>query len=508
MSNTLFDPSIYGLAEGETLLTKLSGLAGGSLQTAVGFALGFAASNALGPLATELEQVAWANLTVRALDAATAAQIVAEDVKQADWGASEAAQHGVNRDRFDAIVAEVLAAPGIGELLAMLRRGTITPDDFTHGLRKDKQEARWDVPLAELESERLDPAVIATSIQRGIIEDPGLLPVGPPTETGRVPPMPVSTLDPLKEAAASGIDKERLAALTRIVGLPPAPGELLQLVNRGVIGEVDYLRGIAEGNTRNEWGSFLLNLKRRLLTPHEYAELNLRGWITPAAMHAGAALSGLEAADADLLFSMLGRPLNVHAVTTGLARGGAYGGVYEGVPEPYAHALRQSNIRPEWGNLAYANRYNYPSAFVLRSLAQTGELKPADVEQTLLDIGWRPDFAAKVTAAWTAGTAAKADPHVTKAETQLWGALHKSYVDSEEDDATTTADLTTLGVAAASIPEVLRLWQLERAVIRRSLTPAQVKKAVGQPGKDHAWALARLAELGYTADDATAFLAE
>lgn len=453
-------------------------------------------------------QSLWSNGPNKVLDPETAAAIVAENVDRLEWGEGEAAQGGINQQRFDELVQEVLNAPGFGELVRMLRRGTVTTDDFLHGLRKARLETRWDDPLTELQDDRLDPAVVATSIQRGTMRDPGYLPVGPPTEEGLVPPMPVSPLDPEREAAASGINPERLAALTRIVGLPPSPGELLQLVNRGEIGEVDFYRGIAEGNTRNEWGSFLLKLQRRLLTPHEYAELALRGWITESERDAGAALSGLEPADTQLLFDMLGRPIVVHQIVTGLARGGEFGGDYAGVPEPYQTALRQSNVRPEWGNLAYANRYTYPSAFVIRTLATTGELAPDEVTQTLLDIGWKPDLVEKVVTAWTGSGDVKSDPHVAKAETHLWNALHKAYVDDQADDAKAGAALTAIGAAQESHAAILSLWDAERAIVRSTLTPAQIKKAIGQPGKDQAWALARLGDLGYTAADAETFLSE
>lgn len=491
-----------------SVLGGLAGIAERSAGEALAFGLGFALGRALEPAGVGLAQTAWNIDPNKVLSHGEAAQIVAERVDQQSWGEGEARQTGIDAERFDLLVQEVLNAPGFGDLVRMVRRGTITPDDLLHGFRKNKLEDRWDAPLADLEHERLSPQELAVMAQRSVVPNDGLLPVTFDHAGATVTPMPVAQIDTLKEAAAGGYDFERLAALARIVGLPPAPGELLQLLNRGEINTADFRMGISEGNTRNEWADKLMTLKRRLLTPHEYAELQLRGLRTPAQRDAGAALSGMEATDSELLYELLGRPLPVRAITTGLARGGTYGGVYEGVPEPYLDAIRRSAIRPEYGNLAYHNRYTYPSAFVLRSLTQTKAISEVEAHQTLLDIGWEPGFAEKVATAWAGGTATKGDPHVTKAETHLWTALHKSYIDSEEDDATTTSDLTALGVASASIPEVLRLWGLERAIVRRALTPAQVKKAIGQPGKDQAWALARLAELGYSPDDAATFLAE
>jgi hypothetical protein len=338
--------------------------------------------------------------------------------------------------------------------------------------------------------------------------DAGLLLVAAPRTAGSIPQYDVSPLDPLQQAAWHGIDKEQLGVLVANAGLPLSLGEMLQLLNRKHVTDDDVKRAIAHSNLRNEYMDVALELRRRLLTPHEYAELALRAWISPDEMHAGAQLSGMEQGDVDLLFKMLGRPLAAHQITTGLARGGTYGGDYAGVPEPYNKALRESNVRPEWGNLAYANRYSYPSAFVLRALAQAGELTEPETHTILLEIGWPPALVAKIAPQWAGGTAAKADPHITKADTQLWNTIHKAYVDSAATDAHAESVLAEIGVAAATIPEVLARWRSERAVTRSLLSPTQIKKAIGQPGKDHAWALAQLEERGYTAADAETFLAE
>lgn len=489
---------------------SLGGIALGSAGEAVAFGLGFALARVLEPEAVGLVQTAWSagGSQIKALSHGEAAQIVAEDVEKQPWGEKEAAYTGIDQARFDALVQEILNAPGMGELLRMLRRGTITPDQFYHGLRKAKLETLWDTPLAELEHERLDPAVVATSIQRGIISDPGYLPTAIDYSGSDVPAPEHSAIDAVAEAAAAGISSDRLAVQTRIVGLPPAPGELLQLVNRGIINEHAFNLGVAEGNTRNEWAPYLLQLRRRLITPGEYAELRLRGWIDTAAMHDGAALSGMTPADTDLLFELHGRPIPVHQVTTGEARGGTFGASYADIPEAYLRSLEEGNLRPEWYDLAYANRYSYPSAFVIRALATSGELTGAETKQTLLDIGWPPHLADLVVTAWTGGTTAKADKHVTKAENELWTALHKAYVVQEADASVAQETLTALVVPAGAQTQVLALWDRERALTRRELTPSEIKKAYKDAIFTRDVAITRLEQLGYDVADSGTFLDE
>lgn len=475
-----------------SVIGELGGIAGNAAGEALAFGLGFALGRVLDPAGTALSQEAWlAALSAdsglgRAVEPGAAAQIVAESVEAHEWGAHEAAQHGIDSDRFAALVGEVLNAPGVPELFEAWRRNLIDDAQFEHGLRKAKLEPIWDAPMKALKSRLLDVEQLAAARQQGFIDK----------------------ARQIEESGLQGVDAERAEILFDVNGLPPGAAEAMQAVNRGLADRALFGQMIREGHTKTKYEDLLFAMRRALLSPAEYAEAHLRGWISAPEMTAGAALHGLEATDADILFKLHGRPIPEHQVTTGEARGGSYNGPASEIPEPFLRALQQGSLRPEWYNLAYANRYTYPSAFALRGLATSGAITEAETHETLLRIGWPPDFAAKVAAAWHGGAGSKADPHVAKAETQLWGTLHKSYIDSEEDDAAATADLTTLGVNAATIPEVLRLWNLERAVIRRSLTPAQIRKAAGQPGKDHAWALARLAELGYSAVDAETFLAE
>jgi hypothetical protein len=491
-----------------SLLGELGGIAANTAGETVAFAAGRAGSETLSPVAEAVSQKAWSVAPIRL----PAAQYLALGVAQGQVDPVEAAEwakrQGFGEQQWLAMVNIANVGPPLGLAYQAWRRGELTDDQMVVALHRTGLEVEWNAALLSLKGDRLEPAEIAKAIHRAIMKSDSLLVAVPPSTPGMVPIVPQSTLDPIAEAAAAGIDAERLRILVGNAGLPPGIVQMLELLNRGKITEDDFLRGVGESNLRNEWGPPMLNLRRRLLTPHEYEEAALRGVLTSEEADAGAALVGMEQADARLLFEIMGRPLNVHAITTGLARGAELGGSYDDVPEPYRDAIRRSNIRPEYAKLAYANRYTYPSAFVIRSLAQSGELDAATVKQTLLDIGWIPELVDKVVPAWTATSGGKGDSHVTKAQTQLWGTIHKAYVDDEANEAQARSALDALGVPADSQTAVLALWDHERTIVRRGLTPTQIKKAIGQPGKDAAWANERLLELGYDAADVATFLAE
>lgn len=517
-----------------------------------GAAIGGAAGDSVAPVLEAVKQHANAQRAIRVLDPGTAAELAAEHYSSKINLRDDAKRGGLGTARFDALVELESRAPGTAEALMLWRRGAIKREQVVKALHKAKVLGEYVEPILTLFNDRLDPAIIATAVQRGILPNADLLPVAPPAERGHVPPMPMVELDPIHEAQASGVNRDRLAVLTRIVGLPPGPGELLQLLNRGVITETDYRRGIAEGNTRNEWAPFLEHLRRRLLTPHEYAELRLRAWIDEGAMHSGAALSGMTPADTDLLHTLLGRPLSWHQVYIGLRRGGRYNVTPGDIDPAFLKSLQESDIRPEWYGLAWAQRYSYPSAFVLRQLTSSGELTTDETERILLYEGWEPGLARKVAHKWgggIGGTAwhetraellaeyeggyiAEAEFRAALAEHGLTGAAQdrevhlgdarrdKKYRDATIDavaraytafkigDTVAKSELAEVAVLGPAADRLLVLWQKQRRSTVALLTPPQVAKAYGKNLLSRADAMSELEDRGYSAHDAGLLLDE
>ena len=434
-----------------------------------GIGVGEAAGVALEPVLDPLKQDAWAQNTPRVLDLGTLAQLAASGLISEDSAVAEGARSGFSPDRVQRATQLALTAAPVSELLELWRRGKISETLVDHGLAKARIEPQYWTPIKELFFGRLDPAIIATAIQRGIMKDPGFLPVGPPTTAGKVATFPVSPLDPLQEAQAHGIDEARLFVETAIVGLPLSLQQAASAYFRGIIELADFQRAVSEGNTRNEWGPAALEQARQILTAAEYAELQLRGFITQKERRDLCALHGMTHADSDRLYDVLGRAPGLHAVTTGLARGGKYNGQPQTIPEPFLSAVQRQNIRPEWYSVEYANRYTYPSAFVLRSLAQEGDLgNEQAVETILLEIGWRPDLAKKVATKWTTASAAtggaKPDPWVSKAHNHLWTAVQKGYIGGSVDQPNATQSFGVIGIDPAVFPAIFQTWDEQRRI--------------------------------------------
>ena len=499
-----------------TFLSELGGITAGVGAEGLAFAAGFAASHALQPEAVTIAQDAWNGAQVRRLDALMAAQAAAEGLIDPQTMATEASYSGYDSTRFAYLYGVSLNAPGMGELLTMLRRKTINPGNFAHGLRKARLEPMWDTALADLAVQYIGLGDIAMAIVRSALPAPSYVPVPPPTTGLTIPRFPQVQLDPEALAAKLGFDKQMLQIMVARSGLSLAPGLAAQSRFRSLINDQDYLLAVAEGDLRTEWADTLLNVSRQILTSGEYAERELRGYTDRAGRLADTDKHGMSHADSDKLFQVLGRPLNVHQITTGLARGGTFNPQQGELTDPYNASVHESNIKPAYYDLAIANKYSYSVPFWWRAMAQANAFGPIDPHALLLFLGNEPTFATQVVKHYVGTGTVAADPHIAKAETQLWTRTHSSYVGAMTDDPTATTSLTAAGVDPASIPKVLSLWAEERSLIRKQLSPKEIRTAVNSqlinPATGVAWtaadAMAALLARGYDQADATTYLAE
>jgi hypothetical protein len=483
----------------------------------LGFAVGEAASAAFEPALEIPKQEAWQSAPNRVLDPDLLAALVAQGGVDLSTAHALSVKSGHAAANLDALTYLAQTVPGIAEALHLWRLGFISDGLMEHVLVKEGLDSRYVQPILNTKIEELiGLGDIAISVVRGILPAPSYVPVPVPAQGDKVPRYPQVNIDPEVLAAKIGYSPQALEIMVGRSGLSLAPVMAAQALFRGLITENDFLIAIGEGDLRTEWATTVRDAARQILTAGEYAELQLRGFLTADQRRANTQKHGMSDADSDLLYDVLGRAPAVHAITTGLARGGVYKGDSSNIPEVYLSAMQRSNARPEYYSIEYANRYVYPSAFVLRALAQAGDLGgQAEVEQVLLEVGWKPSFAQQVSTAWTGG-ATSGDPHEAKAQTQLWTTTHRSYVAEEIDDAVATAALGKAGVAAAAIPAILALWAEERSLVRKQLSPTQIRKALNlgvvNPATGVAWttqdAIDAMLARGYDLNDATVFLQE
>lgn len=497
-------------------------LLGLTASEAISFALGVAMGPALRPLTQQITNESWSEI----IDATNGAanmplylaalgEIVAEDIGAQSWGEDEAKKQGVNPADFDKLAAAARHAPGLGELLTMLRRDTIDDDKFRHGLRKARFEEQWDAAVEELKNVRLSPAELALGIVRGLLDDPGFLPVNLDTAGGNVPAYGVSTIDAVAEAGDAGISRERLRILVGEIGLPMALDAAAQSVFRGILKRADFNRAVLEGDTRPEWADAILAHARQIPSIGDYVQARIRGWINDAEMYAGTAKHGMSQEDTHLLYLRAGRPAAPGQMATAAARG--IDGP-DGTPMDRAQFLKgiaESDIRPEWGPMLWESRFLYPPLFQITRLVQAGAITAEVAKEWATKDRYAPEVVDVLYTYWSTPQPTTATSHTSKAQTQLFTDTHRAYKTGDLNDADATTALRAAGVPEDEIVPVLKLWAEGATIQRKLLTPAQIKKAVKDGVNNPATGapyttdegIALLIERGYTPNDAATFLA-
>jgi len=484
----------------------LGGLTGFIDKYLLGYALGTAAGPALEPYAQNLANAGWEDHQVRPLDAFIMAQIAVENPSYDGTARTWAARAGVDGGRFDALKELADEPPAFATLLTLWRRNFISPGAFNLGLRHLRIESDYHDGLRLLKDSPLSPAEVANAIQQGFIPGDGILPADPGGTRDITPPTEVVAIDPQDEAAASGTPPARLQVLAQLAGLPPGPMELLQMWNRGIITETAVEHGIREGHTKTKWTSALKELRHFLISPQEAAGLRLRGWLTKAEAERHGALRGADAETMELLYLNRGRPATTRQVHIGYARGGALPGA-AGEREAFAKAVAQSNIRTEYTDLLWAQRHTYPSAFVVRALAQAGTFNRDETHDILIESGWPERYADLAADAWAgAGAAGPSTKWADRARTRLFTTAQSEFLAFSLGEPQARSLLGELGATEAEQDVTIRLWTAAREVIETELSPTVIRAAYARAALSLDDARARLAAAGYSPANADIFL--
>lgn len=452
----------------------------------VGYGVGVAVGPLLRPPIQDLVNEAWTLHPVRPLSAETAAAMWVEGVWTEDRAKTEAAYVGVGNGRMDALHDLIDNPPDVDVLMQLWRRGLISGDKFVEGLRHLRVETDYFEALRRTRNVLLTPATLAEARQRGFIDQ----------------------ARQYDEAELQGVTNDRAEIMFKSAGLPPPTERAMAMWRRGILTEAEFKATIVEGNEKLKYQEEEAALFHPLLTVHEIVNLRLRGWIDTAEMNARGALHGYSVEQMADLFKGQGRPISFRQVFIGERRGGTYDGATGAIDDAFLKSLQESHIRPEWYNLAWAQRHSLPSAFVLRRLAQDGDITPEQTRQLLSWSGW-PDFLIDaVVTSWTGGTGAVADPLVKSARTQAVAEVRNAYLIGQADDGQARGWLEAVGVASTTVDELLPIWRVMLEVPQKGLTAAQIKSAYRKlPAQwPRARALDELQLLGYTADDAGALL--
>lgn len=525
---------------GDASLGGIAGIIGNSVGEAAAFAAGVAVAPVLAPVLQALRNTTWSEYPDVPLDPHDLAAMVAETLLDLKTASPEANMSGLADTPFSKLVDLSYTAPGEGTLLRLIQRNPeltkANQANIDFGLAKARLDSQWWAAVKNLANERISATDLAYMIVRGVLPDDGLLGMSLPTAPDNLKLPNQLTIDPVFEASLGGWDSTRLAAMVARSGLAMAPvmaananfrtrasiaydaGTALPgLPSLGfstLMTDNDYLLTIGRGDLFPAYATPVREASRAILSPGEYMELALRGWIPKATAKILAAQHGMIDGNAELLYQLKRRPLSPHQIKQALARGGTFDTTNAPFADPYLSSVHEANLGPEWYDLAISLQGSYPSLFITDKLVTTNVIDAATGKDWLTKSGLADEVVTAMDASWSGTSTTTADKNVTSAQTHVKTTVHKSYLAYEISDQTATTALEAAGVAAASVPAILSLYQTERDLIRKSLTAANIKKAVTDgvtnPATGAAWthadAIAALLQLGYSNDDATTYL--
>jgi hypothetical protein len=452
---------------------------------AVGTGVGAAAAGAITPVIQDVVNEAWETHPVKPPPAGLLATGVAQGQISESGARAWAKQTGFDSDQFDAMIAIADTGPGIPRAFEMWHRGIISEADFRVACKREALEERWTDGLVALHDVILSPAEAAAAWQQGYMSE---------TEAS-------------DEAELAGVTPERSQIQRNLAGLPPGPETGLAMLRRGITDDDGFTQMIVEGNTKRKYADEYLELRWNLLTASQWATAWLKGHATEAEAKAGGAAVGYDADAMDLLYLNQGRPATTRQIHIGYARGAELPGVAN-EEEAIRTAVRQSNIRTEYADLLVAQRYTYPSAFVLRALAADGTFSQQETETILVESGWRPEWAQAAAAKWSgAGETGTGGKWADRARGRLFTSTHDEYLEFSIAEAQARANLARIGAAGGEVDTIITLWNVERATDRRRFTAAQVRAVWKKGNMTEPEALDYLDALGYSAEDGRDWLA-
>jgi hypothetical protein len=154
-------------------------------------------------------------------------------------------------------------------------------------------------------------------------------------------------------------------------------------------------------------------------------------------------------------------------------------------------------------------RHAYPPLFQVNRLVQAGAIDTDTAIQWLEYDRYAPEVLAALRKYFDGlAPAAAKHPYTAKAESQLWTAIHRSYVIDTVNDVTAREALAQLGIDQAEQDAILVLWDHEKAITVKPLTPSQIKKAYTTNQITIDDAIARLEAQGRDDADARLYLTQ
>lgn len=481
-------------------------LLGSAISNATGFALGVAVAPTLQPFTQSVANEAWSAFPHKPIAAGSAAEAALRGFVGDGTARGEASQTGFDGGRFDMLKRLAGEAPPLETLLALRRRGVISPGELGTGIQQLGYLDEWRGHLAALGN--VLPSV--TDMVRFAVRE---------------------VYDPAKRSAldldaefpdAFATDAQRIGLSRETSGQYwaahwelPSYTQGAQMMFRGEISPGQFDTLLKALDYAPVWRGPLSEIARAIPSLSDMIRFAVREVYNPPQRQAlgldadyppeftaQARKHGMVEADARDYWAAHWRLPSAQQGYRMLWRG-------EITEAQLAGLLKALDYSQVWRDRLQAIAYLVPGRIDLKRMFRFGILTRAQVKAGYQRLGYQPQDAEFLTqiAEHEALTSTTGSPWAQRARSSLFTAAHEDYVDGNADEAASRRILTAIGATVPEQNTVIQLWATEIAETRRDLTQAQVLKLVKADVWTEAQGQAALEDLGMTAADATALLA-
>lgn len=452
------------------------------------------------------------------------ADAAAAQIRGLSWGpdlSTDAATAGINEDRFRVLMNLQSQTLQLTEILELLNRGHIDADEAVALFRRAGWTAAHYTHLLQLRRTLITLPDAAAMWNRDIIDD----------ATGR------------QIAVHNGYLPEDFDRFAALGGEPPDTTSLILAWQRGVVTESDVDRALIQGPLRKEWIPVIKNMRYGPLAPQEVADAVNQGHMDLEVARGIAGQSGVRPEDFDVIVANAGIPPGPQEALDWVRRGLISA-------DDFRTAFLESRIKNKYIDLYLASLPILLTRTEITSLYSKGAMTRDQAAERLLLLGYTTDNASIIlTGASHEKTATQRD--LTKSELlelytdqaitaedlitalgsmgysadeaaqyiqladlrrlrKFWNAAiartKSGYVTRRLDLNEASAALDSLNVPPNARDDYLTLWDIERGVVTKELTTAQVVAAAKAGIFDTNTAQSKLMGQGYAQEDAVVLL--
>ena len=346
----------------------------------------------------------------------------------------------------------------------------------------------------------VSPAILATAAGRGLV-------------LGDAPTVSVPD-SYYSEAAKSGVSKADLDLQASLVGLPPAFQELLEMERRGIITTAQLEKGLQEGDFRDDWIQYAVQLKYGWLTPLDFVRAAVQAQMTYEDAAQWAQKTGLDTTTAlpldtgnteaspdmfGLAFSIAGRPPGPEELARAANRGIIDWTGTGADATTFQQGIAESDVKTKWTPILQALAEYVPPPRSVGTLLERGVVTAAQAQQ-LWEDGGVPETLAKAYVAMAEQQSTIQDKLLAKGE------IVTGYYDQLFSKQQAEELLGLLGYTGQVAADILATVDFRREIQAINGVVRRISNLYANYKLTNANALSALEEVGLESSQANAIL--